>query len=223
MRLSRLAGSAAAWCCPAGRRAPGLAARGGYRVPARRACGPANQPIGVVAAVGLTSCTVPGRCGGLWSAPRRPALAEDGTARWPGGGVSGRWQAAEFEQLEPERLELGEHAIQRGVVGQRPGQHGVAAAGPGLQGRERGAYRLAQAAADTDAVPVGRPVGAGTGHVLTTHAVNRPAVGSTVIRTCTGDPSCLSGSSPRATARPVSGRRTIEVISGTISAPGWQT
>ena len=65
--------------------------------------------------------------------------------------MSGRWQAADFEQLEPERLDLREHAVQRGAVGQRPGQHGVAAAGLGLQGRERGAYRLAQAAADTDA------------------------------------------------------------------------
>ena len=67
------------------------------------------------------------------------------------GGGSGRWQPADFEQLEPERLNLREHAVQRGAVGQRPGQHGVAAAGPGLQGGERRAYRLAQAAADTDA------------------------------------------------------------------------
>src|SRR5262249_8515652 len=198
--------------------------RGGYRVPARLASGPANQPIGIVAAVELTSCKVPGRhergAGAAGTTTVGAGQGRDG--RRPGRG-SGPWQAADFEQLEPERLDLREHAIQRGAVGQRPGQHGVAAAGPGLQGRERGAYRLAQAAADTDPVPVGRPVGAGTGHVLTTHAVNRPAVGSTVIGTCTGDPSCLSGSSPRATARPVSGRRTIEVISGTISAPGWQT
>jgi hypothetical protein len=33
----------------------------GYRVPARLASGPANQAIGVVAVVGLASCTVPGR------------------------------------------------------------------------------------------------------------------------------------------------------------------
>ena len=51
------------------------------------------------------------------------------------GGVSGRWQAADFEQLEPERLNLREHAIQRGAVGQRPGQHDVAAAGLSLQAR----------------------------------------------------------------------------------------
>jgi hypothetical protein len=33
---------------------------GGYPVPARLASGPANQAIGVVAAVELTSCRVPG-------------------------------------------------------------------------------------------------------------------------------------------------------------------
>src|SRR5215471_18518292 len=127
-----------------------------------------------------------------------------GPARW-----SGRWQAADFEQLESERLDLREYAVQRGAVGQRPGQHGVAAAGPGLQGGKRRAYRLAQAAADTDAVPVGRPVGVGTGHVRTPHTLNRHAGGRTVTGTCTGDPSCVSGSAPRAAARPGSGRRTI--------------
>src|SRR5215470_8768763 len=106
----------------------------------------------------------------------------------PLAGSSDRWKTADFEQLEPERLDLREHAVQRGAVGQRPGQHGVAAAGLSLQGRERGAYRLAQAAADTDPVPVRRPVSAGTGHILTTHPVNRPAGGSTAIGTCTGAP-----------------------------------
>jgi hypothetical protein len=33
---------------------------GGYRVPARLVSGPANQPIGVLAAVELRSCKVPG-------------------------------------------------------------------------------------------------------------------------------------------------------------------
>jgi hypothetical protein len=100
------------------------------------------------------------RCRDPRPAPGLPALAEDGTARRPGAGASDRWQAADFEQLEPERLELGEHAVQRGAVGERSGQHGVAAPGLSLQGRERGAYRLAQAAADTDAVPVRRPINA---------------------------------------------------------------
>jgi len=116
---------------------------GGCPVPARLASGPANQAFGIVAAAELTSYTVPGRheCGagirGLRHDGRR-WLRTDG--RWPGAGASDRWQAADFEQLEPERLDLREHAIQRGAVGERPGQHGVATAGLSLQGRERGAF-----------------------------------------------------------------------------------
>jgi hypothetical protein len=30
--------------------------------------------------------------------------------------MSHRWQAADLEELEPERLDLGEHSIQRGAV-----------------------------------------------------------------------------------------------------------
>jgi len=96
-----------------------------------------------------------------------------------GSGASHRWQAADFEQFEPERLDLREHAVQRGAIRERSGQHGIAAAPLSLQGRERGAYRLAQAAADTDAVPVRGRITARPGHVLTTHAagpgVRRPA------------------------------------------------
>ena len=112
---------------------------GGYGVPARLASGPADQAIGVVAAVGLARGKVPGRrgCGAGIRGRHRDGwrwLRTDG--RGPGRGASGRWQAADFEQLEPERLDLREHPIQRGAVGQRPGQHGVAAACLGLQGRE---------------------------------------------------------------------------------------
>jgi hypothetical protein len=39
------------------------------------------------------------------------------------GAASNRWQAADFEQLEAERLDLGEHAVERSPVAQRPGQH----------------------------------------------------------------------------------------------------
>ena len=100
------------------------------RHPARR-----TQLIGVVAAVELTSCKVPGRheygagIRGRRHDGRRSLRTERPVAR---GGASDRWQAADFEQLEPERLDLREHAIQRGAVGQRPGQHGVAAAGLSL-------------------------------------------------------------------------------------------
>jgi hypothetical protein len=44
--------------------------------------------------------------------------------RGPGRGASERRRTADFEQLEPERLDLREHAIQRGAVGERPGQRG---------------------------------------------------------------------------------------------------
>src|SRR6516165_4472617 len=100
------------------------------------------------------------------------------------GGASRRWQAADFEQLEAERLDLCEHAVQRRAVRQRPGQHGVAAAVPGLQGRERAAYRLAQVAADPDPVPVRRRVVACTGHWLTTGRGDPPTGGGTVVGTC---------------------------------------
>jgi hypothetical protein len=33
-----------------------------------------------------------------------------------GGGASHRWQAADFEQLEPERLDLGEYAVKCSAV-----------------------------------------------------------------------------------------------------------
>ncbi len=74
---------------------------------------------------------------------------EDGCGR-----ASHRRQAADFEQLESERLDLREHAVQRRAVAERPGQHGIAAARPGLQGGECRANSLAQAPPDTDTVPV---------------------------------------------------------------------
>ena len=101
-----------------------------------------------------------------------------------GGGVSHRRQAADFEQLEAERLDLREHAMKRRAVAQRPGQHGVAAAGPGLQGGECAAYRLAQAAADPDAVPVRRRVVGCAGHLLTARRGEAPAGGGTVVGAC---------------------------------------
>ena len=99
--------------------------------------------------------------------------------------VSGRWQAADFEQLEAERLDLREHPIQRRAVRQRPGQHDVTAARPGLQGGECAAYRLAQAATDTDTAPVRPRVVGCAGHVLTTGRGDPPA-GGTVIGTSMG-------------------------------------
>ena len=73
---------------------------------------------------------------------------------WPAvrGWASGRWQAADFEQLEAERLDLREHPVQRRAVRQRPGQHRIAAARLSLEGGKCAAYRRAQSAADTDTV-----------------------------------------------------------------------
>jgi hypothetical protein len=56
------------------------------------------------------------------------------------------------QQFQSERLDLGEHTVQRSMVGERTRQHDVVAALVGLEGWERGAHRLAQAAVDTDLV-----------------------------------------------------------------------
>ena len=60
--------------------------------------------------------------------------------------------AADFEQLKPEGFDLGEYAVQRGLIRQRSGQHGVLSARLSPQGGERGAYRLAQVAVHMDLV-----------------------------------------------------------------------
>ena len=65
-----------------------------------------------------------------------------------------RRQAADFDEFQPERLDLGQHAVKRGLVGQHADQRGVAAVCPGVEGGERGADRLAQPAADTNLVPL---------------------------------------------------------------------
>jgi hypothetical protein len=81
--------------------------------------------------------------------------------------ASVRRQAADFEQLKPEGLDLGEHCVQRGLVRQRSRKHGVPTARLSPQGGERGAHRLAQAPAHTDlVVPWLRPAMC-AGHVVT--------------------------------------------------------
>ena len=79
----------------------------------------------------------------------------------------------DFEQLEPERLDLGQHAIKRGLVGQRTSQHGDVAARAGLEGRERGPHRPAQAPADTDLVTLRLPILACAADLLTAHRRTR--------------------------------------------------
>jgi len=73
--------------------------------------------------------------------------------------------AADLDELEAERLDLGEHAVERGLVGQHARQYRVVTAGPGLEIGERGADRLAQAAADTYLVPLRLSVAVRSGHV----------------------------------------------------------
>jgi hypothetical protein len=88
------------------------------------------------------------------------------------------WQAADFDQFEAERLDLGEHAVECGLVGEQTGQDGPVAPCPGLEGGERGEDRLAQVAADTDPVALRPRVAARTGHVHTTdEAAYLPAAG----------------------------------------------
>ena len=91
---------------------------GGCPVPARPASGPANQPFGVVAAVELTSCKVPGRreCGAgtrgrlgatIRSAfPALQARASGGDTVLTGPLPDRAALYGVLAQLEPERLEL---------------------------------------------------------------------------------------------------------------------
>jgi hypothetical protein len=125
-----------------------------------------------------------------------------------------RWQATDFEQLEPERLDLREHSVERGLVAERSRQHSVAAARPSLEGGERGAHRLAQATADADTVPVRRRVAVCTGHILTDPRSEPPAGGCTVIGTCMVALLIRRILTASLGADRVSGHRMIGVISG---------
>jgi ABC-2 type transport system ATP-binding protein len=87
--------------------------------------------------------------------------------------ASARRQTAHFEQFEPERLDLGQHAVERGLVGQHTRQHGLVAVRAGLEDRERGAHRLAQAAADTDLVALRLRIPARAAGLLTAHRRTR--------------------------------------------------
>jgi hypothetical protein len=82
-------------------------------------------------------------------------------------------QTPDFEQFEPERLDLGEHAVERGLVGQHTSQHGLVAVRAGLEAWERGAHHLAQAAADTDLVALALRILACAAGLLTAHRRTR--------------------------------------------------
>jgi hypothetical protein len=61
-------------------------------------------------------------------------------------------KTADLEQLESERLDPGQDAVQGGLVGDGTLQERVAAPGLGVQGRERAEHRRTQVAADPDLV-----------------------------------------------------------------------
>ncbi len=83
-----------------------------------------------------------------------------------------RWDAVDVEQFEAEGLDLGEHAVQRGLVRDRPCQHGVLSAYLRLHGGERQAHRVAQVAAHINLVLPRLLLAARAGHVGTPSARN---------------------------------------------------
>ena len=88
-----------------------------------------------------------------------------------------RREAADFDQFEAERLDLGEYAVKRSLVREHTRQHGVIAPPPRLEVRERGADRLAQVTADTDPVTLWARIATGGGHIVTAQeAVQQPVV-----------------------------------------------
>jgi len=107
---------------------------------------------------------------GLMPFPRGPGTEVRSTGRRCGPVDGSAWrQTADFEQFEPECLDLGQHAIKLGLVGERTSQHGLVAVRAGLEDREGGAHHLAQAAADTDLVALGLRILACAACLLTAH------------------------------------------------------
>jgi len=84
---------------------------------------------------------------------------------------------------KPERLALGEHPVKRGLVGQQARQDGAVAPGPGLQRGERGADRLAQAAADADLLAPPLRTAVRAGHLAAVHEAPRRAAASALAMT----------------------------------------
>ena len=86
--------------------------------------------------------------------------------------MSGWRQAADLYQFETECFELGEDPVEGSLIDEKARQDGVAALGPGTQGRERQLNRLAQVPADPDLVVAlrtpPRPI---AGHVITARVI----------------------------------------------------
>jgi hypothetical protein len=90
-----------------------------------------------------------------------------------GSACRARWYAADFEQLKPEGLYLGEHAVQRGLVRQRSRQHRFLSARLSPEGRERGANRVAQVATHIDLVLPRLWPAVCAGYVVTAHEADQ--------------------------------------------------
>jgi hypothetical protein len=87
-------------------------------------------------------------------------------------------QAEDLEQFESERLDLGQHAVQRGLVRDGASQQRVLTLGLGAQGGERAPHGRTQVAADTDLVAGRRlPVSLLAGHGRTAGPGARVIVG----------------------------------------------
>ena len=89
-------------------------------------------------------------------ADRRGAGATDGSrltsSGWDLAGIH-RLPAPNLEQLEPERLDSREHAVERGLIRQVPEKHRDAFERLGVQLRKRTEQPFAELAADVDLVP----------------------------------------------------------------------
>jgi hypothetical protein len=75
---------------------------------------------------------------------------------------------AHLDKFEAERLGFGEYTVERSLVDQHAGHYGVVTLDLGLESGERGADRLAQAAAKTDLVSLRRKIAVSTCHAVTT-------------------------------------------------------
>jgi hypothetical protein len=119
-------------------------------------------------------------------------------------------QGPDLEQLESERFDLGEYAVQRGLVRKSTPQDGVPGARLSLKGRKRQPRHLPQVAANPELVAVRRlPIQSLTGHRVTerTPRMNPPCVAEAASK------SALTGYMPLIVRRrQVSGRHQKPVI-----------
>ena len=85
--------------------------------------------------------------------------------------MAGRWPASDLQQLESERFELVDHAVERGLVGERSAQHGDLSASASGQRRKRLEHRRADRAAHPDLVVARRPSLAAARRSRARHAI----------------------------------------------------